>query len=354
MTDLFSRRQILGRALSALAAAGLAGAAPAAFAAPLDAPAMPAPAPVANLRLALILPVADDPFYKACQAGVQEAVTAMGGVDLLIGAPDKRTLRNQVGLVNGFIKQKVDAIAIVPVDERALGPVCRRAILRGIKVVSFAEPMVEAGRLLQLSGAGARGKAQMFMQMLADDIKAGGDVAILAGRRGDDASRSLLSETMREWLKPDYSRLKLAATRYGVDGDDAGYAAAEAVLAAHPSLKGLLAFDPAALAGAARCVRDKGLAGKVSVTGFGRPSLLKAAMSEPPAVERFAIVNPVDLGYGAAEIAVALAKGQAAASSGATIAAGRLGAIAVGPGAVATLPPFVVNGQNFSTFADVF
>jgi len=354
MTDLFSRRQ----ALVTLAGAGLAGlssagSSSAARAAPLDMPQLPA-APTGNLKLALLLPDAADPFYKACESGAQEAVTAAAGVDLVLGAPAKRTLRNQILLLNGYIKQKVDAIAVAPVDGRELGPACHRALMQGIKVVSFGDPLVEAGRLLHLSGAGLHGEAQAFMRMLAGDIEGGGDVAILAGAREDGDSRTLLSETMREWLKPDYARLKLADTRYGIDDDKAGYAAAAATLSAHPELKGILAFSPAALAGAAQLIRDKGLSGKVSVTGFGRPSLLKAAMAEPAAVERFAMVNPVDLGYGAAEIAIALAKGQATVAPGGTIAAGRLGTLAVGPGNVATLPPFVVDDKNFAQFADVY
>jgi len=346
MTYLFSRRQMM----TLLAGVGLAGFAQVAMAAPPASSATPATS--SNLRLAVVLPSKQSAFYKACQDGAQEAVTAVGGVDVVFVAPDKPVARDQIALVNGLIKQKVDAIAIAPVEGNALGPSCRRAMARGIKVVSFGEALPVGVRLVHLSGSSPNGKARAFMSMLADDLKQGGDVAILAGDRQDDADGTVLSQTMREWLKPAYGKLKLAATSYGNVDDKASYAATENLLKDHPDLKGILVFNPPALVGAARYVQDNGLAGKVFVTGFGRPSQLKLAMAAQ-VVEYFAFTNPIDLGYGAVEIAVALAKKQASADAGSTIAAGRLGQIAIGKGNVATLAPLVIDEKNFDKFADV-
>jgi rhamnose transport system substrate-binding protein len=353
MTDTFSRRQIV----TLLAGLGLAASAPAAFAAPKPKPAAdPTPeVPVnpGNLRLAILLPVKDDPFYKACADGAQEAATQIGNVDIVVAAPDKRTARDQILLLNGLVKQKVDAIAIAPVEAAALGPVCRRAMARGIKIVSFDQPLPQATRQVHLDAISSRGKATTFMDMLADDVKGGGDIAILAGGRPGPDGQILVSDTMQQWLKPAYGKLKLAETVFGNEDDKAGYAATDKLLADHPDLKGILVFNAAALTGAAQCLSDKGLAGKVFVTGFGRPSQLKAAMAAQ-VVEYFASVNPVDLGYGAAEIAVALVKDNMTTSPGSMVTAGRLGQITLGEGNVATLQPFVVDQKNFSKFADMY
>ncbi len=353
MTDTFTRRQIV----TLLAGLGLAASAPTAFAAPKPKP-VADPTPVipvnpGNLRLAVLLPVKDDPFYKACADGAQEAAAQIGGVDIAVAAPDKRTARDQILLLNGFVKQKVDAIAIVPADAAALGPVCRRAMARGIKIVSFDQPLPPATRSVHLDAVSNRGKASTFMDMLADDVKEGGDVVIIAGGRPGPDGQALVSDTMQQWLRPAYGKLKLAETVFGNEDDKSGYAAATRLLAAHPDLKGLLVFNPAALVGAAQCISDKGLAGKVFVTGFGRPSQLRKAMAAE-VVECFASVNPVDLGYGAVEIAAALARNSMTTGTGAMVTAGRLGQITLGEGSVATLQPFVVDEKNFSKFADVY
>jgi rhamnose transport system substrate-binding protein len=65
-------------------------------------------------------------------------------------------------------------------------------------------------------------------------------------------------------------------------------------------------------------------------------------------------VNPVDLGYAAAEIAVALANGSLGTAPGGLATAGRLGQIKLGEGNVATLQPFVVNEGNIARFADIY
>ncbi|WP_413990348.1 substrate-binding domain-containing protein [Labrys okinawensis] len=351
MTDIFTRRQIA----MLLAGLGLAASAPAAFAAPKPAadPTPVIPVNPGNLRLAVLLPAKDDPFYKACADGAQEAAAQIGGLDIVVAGPDKRNLRDQAILLNGFVKQKVDAIAIAPVDAAELGPICRRAMARGIKVISFDQPLPQATRLVHLDAVSSRGKASAFMDMLAGDVKQGGDIAIIAGNRPGSDGQALLSDTMAEWLKPAYGKLKLASTVFGNEDDKAGYAATEKLLADHPDLKGILVFNGAALVGAAQCIADKGLTGKVFVTGFGRPSQLKTAMAAQT-IEYFASVNPVDLGYGAVEIAAALAKNTLTANAGSTLDAGRLGQITMAEGGVVTLKPFVVDEKNFSKFADVY
>lgn len=357
MTDTFSRRQIF----TLLGSLGVAGLSSTALSAPNTTPrpkpkADPTPLlPVTpgNLRIGVIVPVKDDPFYTACAAGAQEAASGIGSIDMAVAAPEKRLVREQAVFINGFVKQKVDAILISPIDAGLLAPLCKRAMIRGIKVVSFEQALPANSRMAHVDPVSSRGKAETFLQMLADDAKDGGDVAILAGARNGADGQGLVSETMQQWLKPAYGKLKLADTLYGNDDEKAGYAAADFVLRQRPNLKGLLVFSPAALVGAAQCVSERGLAGKVFVTGFGRPATLKAAISAK-AVEYFATANPVDIGYAAMQIAAALARNTMSTGTGSMLTAGRLGQIALGENNVATLRPFVVDARNFDKYADLY
>jgi rhamnose transport system substrate-binding protein len=271
---------------------------------------------------------------------------------MAVALPEKRQVREQALFINGFVKQKVDAILISPVDAGLLAPLCKRAMIRGIKVVSFEQALPANSRMAHVDPVSSRGKAESFLAMLADDAKDGGDIAILAGARNGAEGQGLVSETMQQWLKPAYGKLKLADTLYGNDDEKAGYAAADFVLRQRPDLKGLLVFSPAALVGAAQCITDRGLAGKVFVTGFGRPATLKAAMSAR-AVECFATANPVDIGYAAMQISAALAKNTMTSGAGSMVTAGRLGQISLGDNSIATLRPFVVDAKNFDRYADL-
>lgn len=352
MTDIFSRRQIV----TLLGGMGLAGISSTAWSAPKPKP-KPDPTPEVptvpgNLRIGVVLPVQDDPFYKACVAGAEEAVKQIGAVDMVVAAPQTRLVREQAVFINGFVKQKVDAIVISPIDAGLLAPLCKRAMIRGIKVISFDQPLPASSRTAHVEGVSNRGKAESFLKMLSNDAKDGGDIVILAGARTGQNGQTLVSDTLQQWLKPAYGKLKLADTLFGNDSEKAGYDAADFALRQRPNLKGLLVFSPAALVGAAQCVSDKGLAGKVFVTGFGRPAALKAAMAAQ-AVECFATTNPVDLGYGALEIASALARNTLTASAGSMVTAGRLGQISLGENNVVALPPFVVDAKNFDKYADL-
>lgn len=354
MTVQLSRRQIM----MSLAGLGLALAAPAALAAPTVAPGSNPPVEPTPLRLALVLPSRESGFYKAVLDGAQDAATQAGAVDILIAAPDRGTAKEQIALVKDFVKQKVDAIAIMPVDGAALARACRQAMAAGIAVVSFDQELPVNARHAHLNATSPGSKAQVFMDMLADDVRDGGDIAILAGDRMGEDGQPLVSATLKQWLKPAYGKFKAVETSFGNVDQPTAYANTEKLLAAHPNLRGILVFDTDALVSVAQCIQDKKLAGKVFVTGFGRPSRLVTAMVAPidgaASLECFAAINPVDLGYGATEIAVGLVRKRATAAKPDVIAAGRLGTITLGKDSVGVLPPFVVDEKNFETMADTY
>ena len=347
MTNQTTRRQIL----ALFAGAAFVGAGGRAEAAKL--PKEPAPPP-GNPVVAIVGQVAGGGYYEASRDGAQEAITEIGGMDLVYVAPVTANAKEQTQLLNDLIKQKVSAIVISPVDPGAISLVCRRAMARGIKVVSFEKPLPREGRMLHLAATTVPATAQTLLKMMAQALKDGGDVGVLAGEKHSEDDKTLVSALIREWIKPDYARLKLAEAVYGNEDDAKAYTATEALLGLHPALRGIIAAHPAALAAAARCIADKGLTGKVFVTGLGQPSQLQPAITAG-VVPSFAIANPIDLGYAAARMAATLVKNEMVVKPGVAIPGGRLGDIQIGDANVAVLgQPFVVDQNNFGKFSRMF
>ena len=196
--------------------------------------------------------------------------------------------------------------------------------------------------------------AQALLKLMAQALKDGGEVGVLAGDSHGEEAKSFVGALIKEWIKPDYSKLKLAETVYGNVDDARAYAATEALIGTHPNLRGVIAASPVALAAAARCLADKGLKGKIAVTGVGQPSQLKDAMAAQ-VLASFAIANPLDLVYAAARMAAALIRNEVVPKPGAVIAAGRLGDLQVGEANIAVLgQPFVVDQANFEKYSQMF
>ena len=97
--------------------------------------------------------------------------------------------------------------------------------------------------------------------------------------------------------------------------------------------------------------RDQGLAGKVKVTGLGLPSEL-AGYVQKGIVPKFAIWNPIDLGYSTLQVAAHLARGGALAQP---MAAGRMGSISFAADGVGAMSkPFIYDASNVAEFARIF
>ena len=124
-----------------------------------------------------------------------------------------------------------------------------------------------------------------------------------------------------------------------------------ALLKQHPDLVVLVSISSVGIVASARAVEDQGLTGKVKVTGLGLPSEL-AGYVEKGVVPKFAIWNPIDLGYATTQIAVRLARGADAAKP---IPTGRMGEVAFAADGVGAMSkPFIYDASNVAEFAKIF
>ena len=192
------------------------------------------------------------------------------------------------------------------------------------------------------------------VQMMAKTLHDEGEVAILSATAQATNQNIWIGEMKKEWAKPEYAKMKLAATVYGDDQADKSYRETQGLLKAFPNLKGIIAPTSVGIVAAAKAVVDAGLVGKVYVTGLGLPSEMKGAVVAG-ATDTFAIWNPIDLGYCATLIAGLIASGKATGKPGTTIHAGRMGDVVIGEdGSAAMADPFTFDKSNIEKFAKMF
>ncbi len=314
-----------------------------------------APATAANkLRVAMVVKSLGNGFFDACRDGGEEAAKELGNVELIYTGPTKPTAEDQIAVVDSLIAQKVNAIAISSNDANALAPACKKAMEKGITVISFDSGVALDGRIMQLDPSNVALVGSKCVQMMAKTLHDEGDVAILSAT-AQATNQNLWIEAMKkEWAKPEYSKMKLVATVYGDDQADKSYREAQGLFKAYPNLKGIIAPTSVGIVAAAKAVVDAGLVGKVYVTGLGLPSEMKGAVLAG-ATDTFAIWNPIDLGYTATMIAALIAEGKATGKPGTTVHAGRMGDIKIGEdGTAAMSDPFTFDKSNIEKFAKIF
>jgi rhamnose transport system substrate-binding protein len=311
-------------------------------------------AKAADIRVAMVVKALGIGFFDACRDGGLEAAKEVGGVELIYTGPTKTTAEEQIAVIDSLIAQKVDAIAISANDPNALVPVCKKAMERGIKVISFDSGVAAEGRIMHLNPSNNQLIGAKCLQMIAKTINFEGEVAVLSATAQATNQNIWIEEMKKEWAKPEYAKMTLVSTVYGDDVADKSYVEMQGLIKAHPNLKGVIAPTSVGIVAAAKAVVDAGLVGKVFVSGLGLPSEMKSAVLAG-ATDTFAIWNPIDLGYSATMIAIALVKGTADGKAGSKVAAGRMGEIAIGDGGDAAMAdPFTFDKSNIEQFSKIF
>jgi len=228
----------------------------------------------------------------------------------------------------------------------------QRAMQRGIKVISYDSAVAQAGRMAHLAPSSDRLIGETCAALAAGLAPAStGKIAVISATPTSTNQNSWLAE-MRKAL-PQYPGLTLVGVAYGDDVADKSYRETVALVKQHPDLSVIVSLSSVGIVAAARAIEDEGLAGKVQVTGLGLPSELVGYVRKG-VVPKFAIWNPIDLGYATMQVAVRLARG-ANPAAGHPISMERLGSVtfdAAGVGAMGK--PSIYNASSVEQFAKVF
>jgi len=307
----------------------------------------------ADKRVGLVVKNLGNSYFDACRDGALEAAKAVGGMEIIYTAPTKPTAEDQIAVLDSLLAQKVDGIIVAADDANALVPFGKKAAQRGIKVISFDSAIAPGGRLVHLAASSTDLIGAKQVQMIAKTLKNEGEVAILSASSTMTNQNSWIAAMKEEWKKPEYAKMPLVATVYGDDQDDKSYREMQALVKAHPNLKGVISPTTIGIRAGAKAIMDGGLAGKVYITGLGLPSEMKDAVLKG-ACDSFAIWNPVDYGYSATMI-MADILGGAATAPGSILKIGRKGETKVGPDGEAVMgEPFTFDKANVEQYAKIF
>lgn len=335
----FDRRQIL-KALSAGAAAGMLP--------------QSAFAQQKKLRIGLVVKVLGINYFDVTRDGGQDAAKELGDVELIYAGPTVATVEQQIAVIDGLIAQKVDALVISANDANALVPTAKKAMNRGITVLSFDSGIAPQGRVMHVNAPHDDLIGANDVRMISKTLGGKGEVAILSATSQATNQNLWIEKMKEEWKKPDYADLKLVGVVYGDDAADKSYREADGLMKAHPDLRGIISPTAVGIVAAAKAVTDAGKVGKIFVTGHGLPSEMKPNVLSG-VTDTFQLWSPADLGYAAVMYAGLIARGAATGKQGSTAKIGRLGDMTVEADNNAYLKDLLVfDKSNIAKYATQF
>ncbi len=305
-----------------------------------------------NVKIAILVKALGIGFFEAAAKGAEEAAKELGDVEIIYTGPTDTTAEGQIEVINSLVAQGVDAIAISANDPDAVAPALKKAMDRGITVISWDSGVAKEGRMMHLAPSSSALIGNTIIKLAADHLPDGGEVAILSATSTSTNQNTWIEEMNK--VMGNYPGITVVGTVYGDDLADKSYREAQGLMQTYPNLKAIIAPTSVGIVAAAQAVTDAGKIGQVNVTGLGLPSEM-AGHVKSGASQSFAIWNPIDLGYAAAMISYNLVKGNAKAEPGAEIGMGRMGAAKLDDNNEAAMAdPFTYDASNIDQFSSIF
>ena len=314
-------------------------------------------APAGKSKYVIISKNAGNPYGEKENEGFKRAVEELGA-EAILKAPDMPTADAQIKIIEGLIAQKVAVIAIAANDRDALQPALKKAMTAGIKVLSLDSGVNFISRMVHVNQADPERIGRVQVQAIAEMIGGSGEIAVLSA-----TSKATNQNLWIEWMKrelmtnPKFKDIKLVKVAYGDDLPEKSVSEMEDLLTSYPNIKGVIAPTTVGIVAAGKVITEKGLKGKVHLTGLGLPSEM-AEYIESGVCEWMYLWNPLDVGFLAGYTADALVKGKITGKVNDTFTAGKLGdkkVIADGDGTQVMLgDPFKFDASNIAEWKAVY
>jgi rhamnose transport system substrate-binding protein len=264
------------------------------------------------------------PYFTSCADGAREAAKELGNIELVYDGPTDGSPEKAASMIEQWILKGVDVIAVSPNDPDVLAPAMKKAMEKGIHVITWDADGVKDARSFFVNQATAKDIGYALVDTMAKDLggpKEDADVAIITA--------TLTAANQNEWMKymkerlPAYPKMKLVATKPSMEDQKLAFQVAQDLMKAYPNLKGLFGISSVAFPGAAEAVKQAGKSGSVFVTGLSTPNNMKEYV-KGGTVRSVVLWSTVDLGYLTIYASEAIA-GEKLKSGDKTLKAGRLG-----------------------------
>jgi simple sugar transport system substrate-binding protein len=247
-----------------------------------------------DLIFATVVKITGINWFNRMEVGVKEFGEKNPSIKTSQTGPGQADAAQQLRLIEDLVAKKVDALAIVPLDPSALEPILKKAIERGIIVVTHeADNQINTNADIEAFDNTAYGAR------LNDRL------AACMGNEGKWTSfvGSLGSQSHVQWAdggannaKAKYAKMVLVDAKNESTNDaNKAYEKTKEILRKHPDIKGFQGSSSLDVLGIGRAIDEAGLQAKTCVFGTGLPNDASKFL-ETGAIDGISFWDPKDAG----------------------------------------------------------
>ncbi|WP_321908099.1 MULTISPECIES: autoinducer 2 ABC transporter substrate-binding protein [unclassified Paraburkholderia] len=261
-----------------------------------------------NPTIVTVVKVTGISWFNRMDDGIKEFGKDNPKVSVYQTGPGRADAAQQLKIIDDLIAKKVSAIAVVPYDPPTLEPALKKAMDRGIKVVTH-EADNEKNTMVDVEAFDNSAYGAALNDRLASCMHNDGKWATMVG--------SLGSRSQVQWAdggidnaKKKFPKMQLVETNLETNNDgEHAYEVAKEVLRKHPDIKGFQGSSSLDVIGIGRAVEEAGLQGKICVYGTGLPTEAGKYL-ESGAINGIAFWDPKLAGMAMNKIAMMLIDGK--------------------------------------------
>jgi ribose transport system substrate-binding protein len=244
-------------------------------------------------------------FWQTIHAGAEAAAREVG-VEVVWNAPaTEADFNGQIQIIDSMINRRLDAIALAPIDRRAMMGVVERAKKQGIPVIVF-DSGLDGEDWVSWVATDNYAAGQIAAARLGEMLDGKGKVAIVAVQPGG-ASTIAREAGFEEKIRKDYPGIQIVDKRFGMADFAKSMAITENMLTAHPDLAALFASNESSTVGAMQALKARG--SKTKLVGIDwSPNLLEELRGG--LIDSLVIQNPFEIGYQAVVAAANVIQGK--------------------------------------------
>lgn len=243
--------------------------------------------------IATVVKISGIPWFNRMETGVKEFQAKTPAVNASQSGPATADAAQQLKIIDDLVARKVSALAVVPMDPAVIEGALKRAMDRGIVVVTHeADNQKNTHADIEAFDNAAYGAA--LNERLAQCMGQQGKWTSFVG--------SLGSRTHLQWVDAGAKNASKYAGMQLVDAknesfDDANktYEKAKEILRKHPDIKGFQSSAGNDVIGIGRAIEEAGLTGKVCLVGTGLPNP-SAKLLDSGAITAIGFWDPKDAG----------------------------------------------------------
>jgi len=237
-------------------------------------------------------------FWQTVHAGAAAAGKDLG-VDIRWNGPASEIdFSRQINIVEDYINQRVDGIAVAPSHGESLVPVVERAMQERIPVVIF-DSGIKTEKYLSYVSTDNFHAGVMAAERMGEILPQGGRIVVLGTLPGT-VSTTERENGFQETVAKKFPKIKIAGLQYGMSDRAKSMAVAEDMMTANPNLDAIFCSNESGTIGAVQAAKSKGVAGKLKIVGFdSSPTLVEDVAAGN--IDSLVVQNPFRMGYLAVE-----------------------------------------------------